>query len=997
MTTVSSETSDSRPHAADAFAAALRDAGFSGEIAADAASRLLAATDNSVYQVTPSLVLFPANGDDLQVASTVAGRAEHRAVSLVPRGGGTGTNGQALSSHVVVDTSRHTNRILHVDAAAERVRVEPGVVLAQLNAALAEHDLFFPPSTSTASRATIGGMIGTDACGKGSRAYGRTGDYVESLELLLPDGRAITCRRYAAEELAGPDQDPGVALAREVHAILAGHREAIRERFPDLNRSLTGYNLRDALGDDGSVDLARLVTGAEGTLGMIRSATLRLRRRPHHKAVVVIRYEHFDAALRDAQWLLESAPSAVETLDDRLYHLARQDSSWPRVAAAMAASSDHVGDVITNFVEFSDDTRDRLQARVDALTRRLQGRGSSFHVTFDDAEMAELWNIRSRSVGMLGRTAGNRKPVPFIEDTVVPPEHLADYIAELRALLDDHGVDYAMFGHVDVGCLHVRPALDLTVPEDKRLLRVISDQVVELLQRYHGLLWGEHGKGFRGEYTRSFFGDTLYAALGQIKAAFDPDNRMNPGKIVAPDAAAAAVTPIDGVPLRGDHDARIPGPVRGAWSKAIACNGNGVCFDWDVANTLCPSYKATRDRIHSPKGRAMLLREWLQSPGGDTTDGARRPGLRRRRRTGDDDIAHAVHDAMAGCLGCKACATQCPVHVDIPEMRARFLDAYHRRYRRPLRDYLLAGTEQMAPWMARAGGATRWLLGTRPARAGGAALGIVDAPVPARPAGLRAARGAGYEAARTWAAARDSIERASLPVAVLPDAFTAFFESRTLPAVCGLIRALGYTPIVLPYQASGKALHAHGFLDRFRRTAAGLLGELEGISETGAPVLAIEPSIGLFLRDEARAATPGRSRAAVHLLAEWLAERACPEPQPARAGSAGEPYRLLLHCTEKTATPAASQWQQAFRHAGLALETVASGCCGMAGAYGHQSEHQATSRTLYRQSWAPTVTSTRAERLLATGYSCRSQSERLGGVRPRHPAEVLAAAHARAG
>ncbi len=978
--------------AARVFADALREEAFTGEISTEVSSRLLAATDNSIYQIMPALVVFPRDGDDLDRLAAVAARPEHHTIRFSPRGGGTGTNGQSLTEHVVIDTSRHTNRILSIQLECLRATVEPGVVLAQLNSALEDADLFFPPSTSTATRVTIGGMVGTDACGKGSRVYGRTGDYIESLELLLPDGRQITCRRYSAEELDTSPDNASLALAREVRNILQGAETGIRTQFPKLSRSLTGYNLWEALGHDGSIDLARLVTGAEGTLGLVRSITVRLEHRPQHKAVVVIRYHDFDEALRDAQWLLESDPTAIETLDHRLYGLAKRDEGWHLVADAMQAddADDHA--VTTNFVEISASTSGELETRLQELAERLRERGSSHSITRDLAQMAELWNIRSRSVGMLGRTSDARKPIPFVEDTVVPPEHLADYIREFRALLDDHGVDYAMFGHVDVGCLHVRPALDMASPDDARLVRSISDEVVALVKRYRGLLWGEHGKGFRGEYTREFFGESLYPVLGRIKAAFDPNNRMNPGKIVDPIAGAQGVTAIDQAPLRGQRDARIGGTTRLAWNDAIACNGNGVCFDWSFANTICPSYKVTRDRVHSPKGRATLLREWLkQLADNDLTPSAipsRRP--RRRRASHREDFSHEVFDAMSGCLGCKACATQCPVHVDIPEMRSRFLQAYHRVYRRPLRDYALAGTEFAAAWLGRAPALGRVMLRNRGVQRCLKAFGISDAPAPASPGGLVVAKQHGYLIARSWQQAKARLASSGNCVALLPDAFTAYYENETLPAVCRLVEANGYEPVVLPYQPSGKALHVHGFMDGFRGTAGKLVSALESVLETHRPVVAIEASVGLFLRDECRGVTTGKRPLPIWLLPEWLAQHGAASA-PTTTVPSDSPYHLFLHCTEKTAVPAVGNlWAEAFQQAGLAMQTVNSGCCGMAGAYGHQSEHYERSHALYNASWAPTVNEQHPDRILATGFSCRSQTERFGGIRPRHPAVALA-------
>lgn len=961
-----------------AFAEALRAQGFAGEVLTDEASRLAVATDNSVYQVLPAMVLAPRDGEDLQRLVQVAAQAAFSGIRLTARGGGTGTNGQSLTDSVVIDTSRHMNRILAIDPEARTVRVEPGVVLGQLNAALAAHDLVFPPLISTASRATLGGMISTDACGKGSRVLGRTGDYVESLRLLLADGRAIESRRFSAAELAGAADEPALVLARQLKGQIEPVRTAIEETFPKISRSLTGYNLRDAFPADGSVDLNRLIAGGEGTLAIIQDITLRVVPRPTVKRMIVIRYGDFDAALSDAQRLLAFDPTAIETLDQRIYELARQDPNWFRTRHAMESERAPGAALVTNFVEFAGRDEAAVEARLAELADALAARGDhlGYYVSRDAAEQAALWAVRERSVGLLGRVAGARKPVPFVEDTVVPPEHLAEYIQAFRTVLDRHGVSYGMFGHVDVGCLHVRPALDMKDPADRQRLRQITEEVVVLVKRYGGLLWGEHGKGYRGEFTREFFGDRLYPVLSGVKAAFDPHNRLNPGKIVTPDPHGAGVTPIDGVPFRGELDGRIPAAARQGWEKAIECNGNGVCFDWSHVTPICPSYKVTRDRVHSPKGRAGLLREWLRRE-------AEAPA-----RPDREAFDRQVYDALHGCLGCKACAAQCPVQVDIPSLRARFLERHHQRYRRPLRDHLVARIEALAPLLARWPRLSNRLLSAAPVRGLVSRLaGLEDFPVVSPRPLERYLVQRGREVSTPAGILAAAQESGGRTVVLLQDAFTSHFDAEVAIAGFDLLRALGYDVHVLPYQPAGKAEHVRGFLGRFGATARRMLTTLEPLLAAGIPILGIEPSIVLCLRQEYQLEA-GRA-AQVQLIQEWLQERAL-DSITARAAGAPATYQLAPHCTEKTALPqVGGQWARVFAAAGLALEEVATGCCGMSGTYGHESEHQRESRALYAMSWQQPVRE-HGRRLLATGFSCRCQVERLEGVKPLHPLQVLA-------
>ncbi|MDR5865154.1 FAD-linked oxidase C-terminal domain-containing protein, partial [Halomonas campisalis] len=384
-----------------------------------------------------------------------------------------------------------------------------------------------------------------------------------------------------------------------------------------------------------------------------------------------------------------------------------------------------------NLIEFNDDDPDRLSERVAAFCRHLEADATverlGYTLAEGRAQIQKVYAMRKRAVGLLGNAKGEKRPIPFVEDTAVPPEHLADFISEFRAALDARGLAYGMFGHVDAGVLHVRPAIDMKDPAQERLIREVSDEVAALTHKYHGLLWGEHGKGLRSEYAPKFFG-ALYPSLQRVKAAFDPHNQLNPGKIATPHADGASgpgrseesiklidpgLSTIDGVPTRGQYDRTIDERAWQAHAATVYCNGNGACYNYDPDDAMCPSWKATRDRIHSPKGRASLIREWLRLQGAagvDLVEESRKKKaegawgfvrdlpkrtlntLRRRRQA---DFSHAVYDAMAGCLACKSCAGQCPVKVNVPDSRAQFLEVYHGRYLRPLRDYLIGGTEFM--------------------------------------------------------------------------------------------------------------------------------------------------------------------------------------------------------------------------------------------------------------------------------------------------------------
>ena len=1002
--------------------------GFAGELCLDYANRIVLATDNSIYQVLPQGIIYPRHTEDLLQLTRLSRQPEYRSVVLSPRGGGTGTNGQSLSDGLVVDTSRYMNNILAINVAERWARVQCGVVKEQLNAALEEYGLFFAPELSTSNRATIGGMISTDASGQGSCVYGKTRDHVLELLTVLMDGNLLHSRPLDEDEVAVAKRrsDLGGAVYRRAEAIDRDYREEIKATFPVLNRCLTGYDLAHLRTDDGRLDLNSLLCGSEGTLGFIVEAKVNLLEKPRKTALLNLHYDNFDAALRDAAAIMQTGgPSSIETIDSLVLGLARQDSVWREVAQFFPDSGAQSPSGV-NFVEYTADSETALREKMSPLLEQLEaGKApgkragdSSGNDNSDpiatlargytlarDKEVAAIWAMRKKAVGLLGNIPGEAQPTAFVEDTCVPPEHLADYCADFRRLLDAHQLQYGMFGHVDAGVLHVRPMLDMKRVEDERLVRIISDQVVALTQRYNGLLWGEHGKGMRSEYSPRVFG-SLYPLLQQIKAAFDPYHQLNTGKIATPGDSIPLLT-IDGVPTRGQRDRVIDGESRQQYPETMLCNGNGACHNWDPRDAMCPSWKATRKRIHSPKGRASLMREWLaqlNEHGGGAAQQVQRlqsasprqkllsipakamNSLRKAR--GGYDFSHEVHESMAGCLACKSCTGSCPVKVDVPELRSRFLELYYSRYLRPLKDYLLGSLENTLPVMARfprfynrvTDNTVCRILMSR-------IIGLRDMPRLSPISLEKALRTRGIETASTQSLAALTPEEKQRSVILVVDAFTRFFETRLLLDVLDLLRQLQFTPWLAPYLPSGKPLHVQGFRQAFAKTARGTSETLNALALTGIPLVGIEPSMTLIYRGEYRK-VQGVEAPKVLLIQEWLARQ-----QLAAPPDSGEKksYKLLAHCTEATnATASVKSWQTLFARLGHQLDVIPVSCCGMAGAFGHETANRDTAEAIYRLSWAEPVNNPDYDGLLvASGFSCRQQVARFGGKTLPHPLQVL--------
>ena len=972
----------------DRFLQELRHRDFSGEIRADFASRLLSSTDNSIYQILPQAVIFPKTTADIVAVFQLADQPDFQRLTFSPRGGGTGTNGQSLSTGIILDCSKYMNQILEVNLSEGWVKVQPGVLLDQLNNYLKPHGVFFAPNLAPSSRATLGGMINTDACGKGSRIYGRTSDHLLELTWVLSNGTTTSSIPVAAQDLAQlkTKSDRLGEIYRQVDEIVTSKQSLIEQQFPKMPRFLTGYNLAKVYDPERQFfDLNRILAGSEGTLAVVTEAKLKLTPIPHYKELLVIHYPCFDHALQAAQSLLAFNPAAIETIDETILNLAKQDEIYPRV-------QDFIGDArAINLVEFISEDATQLRATVEQLGQELSSNTSGNYQTSLPEEIAFLWELRKRGVGLLGNRQGARKPIAFIEDTAVPPVNLSAYIQEFKGLLNEYNLDYAMFGHVDVGCLHVRPALNLQVPKDEALIRTISDRVVALVRKYGGVMWAEHGRGFRSEYTPLFFGEELYQDLRKIKAAFDPHNRLNPGKIVTPLGSEDQVVTLE-APLRGHYDRQVPTAMQTDYDVAFSCNGNGACFNLNPDYVMCPSYKGTSERIHSPKGRASLLREWLRQLALNQEGDFDQPAniLVKFWHTltkiiGQYDYSHEVYDGLHGCLSCKACANQCPIHVDIPSLKSQFLQRYHTRYLRSPRDYLMGYIEFLTPWQGKFPAITNLVMQnplTQLLLHNG--LGIAS-PRPLSKVTVSSA----LRSRNAPICDFDSLAKAdpNNSVILLPDLFTTVYEAPLVLATYDLFTQLGLQVYVLPPLVSGKPLHVLGFLEKFETLARKNIAYLNALGQFDIPLVGIEPSMVLTYRDE-YANFEGGSTLKVKLPQEFLIQQS-DRFDPLQHDNS---YTLLGHCSEKTLAPAShQQWQQVFKSAGLQLNSIETGCCGMAGIYGYEVEHLATSKDIYQLSWGrhlPTEPQARSN-YLATGFSCRAQVQRFAGWLPLHPLQAL--------
>ncbi len=908
------------------------------QVATDLATRTVYSTDNSVYQVVPQGVALPTTPDEIaELLRDNARRAEPR--PIVARGGGTGTNGQSLTDGLMVDLKRNLGRLIELDVEGRTAVVEPGMVTGQLNDTLKAHGLFWPPHTSTLNRATVGGMISTDAAGKGSLVHGRAHRHVLRLDVLLADGTPWVAEpiTIAEAERRAAGNDSGAQLWRSLLDL-----DVTADRtfdLPELARGFSGYGV-DRLRSGDTIDPTALLCGAEGTLAIITAATLKLHPLPERPRLAVAVYASFDDALEEAVRLRETGPSAIEAFDETTLDRGRSSPAWPALGAIVG---DHQGAVL--LLEYAD------PPEVAELTATIveAGRCLEVQVTDDPADQASMWKVRADAVGLLAKVAvggpeRSARPTAFVEDCAVPVPAMPAFIRDFRQLLDDAGVVYGMFGHADVGCVHVRPALDLTHAADRERHAALTDSVTDLVHRHGGILWGEHGRGFRGERIGDILDDATLNLMRQVKTAFDPLDLLNPGKLYRP---LGVSTPIIGVAepgLRGDRDEGVPVDVRRAHDHAFSCNGNGLCQQWSAHDVMCPSYVATGDPALSPKGRADLTREWLAN------------------RQGDREFEAALVENLNHCLSCGACSGECPVAVDIPELKSQVLESIGPKG--GVAALILGRFESAARLASLAPPLARPFLGVAERL-----TGLVDLPAP-------------KDRRRSH---RRFNPRRRGEVVILPDVFTSALEPRTLDRLVDLLERLGIEASVAPFVPSGKFDHVKGNRKRFRRAAKRQQIQLRQAGWTHSTPVVIEPAVALLHRHEYPAAIEDYPSDRITTLPELLLEHVD------RIASVGDGQRVTLlgHCTERANAPdQLAAWTQVLTAAGYAVDVPKVGCCGMAGIFGHEAENQDMSHRLWELSWAEHADPADERFVVATGYSCRSQAARHGAPM-RHPIDLL--------
>ena len=948
-----------------------------GEVLFGAFDRGRYATDASFYQIMPRGVFVPTSMDDAVAAMAIA---REEGVSVLPRGGGTSQCGQTANDALVVDFSKHTSRLLDLDTRSRTCAVEPGIVLDNLNALLKPHGLWFPVDVSTSSRATIGGMVGNNSCGARSIRYGTMRDNVRAIDAVLASGEALRFEPVPRDLSGVNEKVAGLALFARMLAL--GEREAdeIAARFPKLTRRVGGYNI-DALAPNGAVNnLAHLLVGSEGTLALSTRIELALSPIPRAKAMGVCHFPAFRAAMEAAQHIVALDPTAVELIDDTMVSLARDNAVYRPIIERFVRGRP----AALLMVEFAEEEQEENLFRLKRLGELMGDLGHHWPdggvvEAIEPKLQAGINQVRRAGLNIMMSMKSAGKPVSFVEDCAVPLADLADYTERLTAIFEKHGTSGTWYAHASVGCLHVRPVLNLKLDKDVRAMRAIAEEAFEMVRGYKGSHSGEHGDGItRSEFHEKMFGPRLVHAFAEVKDAFDPTGLLNPGRVVraprmddrslmryGPNYKVADFEPV----LDWSQWTGAGGGFQGAVEM---CNNNGSCRKPQLtATVMCPSFRATRDEKHVTRGRANVLRLALSG------------------QLGPDSLtSEEMRDSLRLCVSCKACRRECPTGVDMAKMKIEVAAARAKKHGLSLRERIIAYLPRYAPYAAK----MPWLLNARDVLPGAAWM---------------SERMLGFSARRKlprWR--RDTFKGGAAEhadVLLFADCFNRYFEPENLNAAETVLSAAGYRVATAELPdgrrplCCGRTFLSAGLMEEAREEARRLIEACLPHVRRGAKIVGLEPSCLFTLRDELtvmKLGAQGQEVADSALLSEeFLADEAASERLSLPLRASEKTVFLHGHCHQKSFGAMGAVEKVLRLVPGLKVETIASSCCGMAGAFGYEAENYEVSMAMGELSLLPAVRAAPKEaHIVADGTSCRQQIGHGGGREAVHAARLLAEA-----
>ena len=941
-----------------------------GEVRFDPYTRLLYSTDASIYQMEPVGVVIPRSTADVQAVVDFAARER---IPVLPRSGGTSLAGQTVNHAIVLDFSKYLNNVLEVNADEQWARVQPGIILEQLTRQVSAHGLQYAPDPTTANRACVGGGIGNNTCGAHSVIYGKTLDHVRELDVILSDGTSAHFGALAPAELEARLSAGGLEgdIYRGVLRIAAEQQDEIGRMYAKIQRRVSGYNLDEFILDgqrrNDPVNLARMVVGSEGTLCVVTEAKVNLVPRPTMTALSVLHFRSVVEASEATMRVLGHHPSSVELIDKMVLDRCREALGQSRLLSFIEGDP---GAML--LVEFYGETEDELTAKMDSLKQDVRLAYACVNI-LDRAGQAAVWNVRKGGLGLLMSIKGDAKPIPFVEDPAVDPAVMGDFVRRFDEIVTAHGTTAGYYGHAAVGCLHIRPLISLKGQDGIDKMVSIGDAVSDLIKEFGGSMSGEHGDGIvRGVWTRKMFGDQIYNAFRELKQTWDPNDIMNPGKII--DTPPMTENLRYGSAYQPLHlETALDFSADFGYAGAVEmCNGMGACRKLD--GTMCPSFMATRDEEHSTRGRANLLRAALS---GRMPEGAEGSMTDQR-----------LHQALDLCLECKACKAECESGVDMAKLKYEFLNQYHTRHGVPLRSRLFANINSLNKLGSRYAPLSNWLAGTGLGRTMASALLGVSRERQ-QPAFAR-------QSLPEWFAGRN--HHGSAPgqygtVALYNDTFMNYNYPEIGIAAVELLERAGYDVALVNGGCCGRPMISKGLLSQAREQARDNIAALAALARQGIPIVGCEPSCLLTLRDEYPDFVDSDDARLVadnaYLIDEFLIQA---KDAGRLALSFSDVAKRVLfhgHCHQKAITGAANSVAALGMPPGYEVELINAGCCGMAGSFGFEQEHYDISMQIGGLSLFPAINAKPDWEVAVMGVSCRQQVEHGTGRRARHLVEVL--------
>jgi FAD/FMN-containing dehydrogenase/Fe-S oxidoreductase len=923
------------------------------EVRFDAVSQALYSTDASVYQIRPLGVVLPKTREHLIRIVDICRRFR---CPLTMRGGGTAQAGQSIGEGLIVDTSKYYNSVLELNLAERWVRVQPGIVLDELNAALRENGLRFAPDVSTASRATIGGMMANNSSGARSVWYGKTIDHVLEQDVVLGDGSVAHFEARSPEELASFGTGEGLEARcyRTVQRLAEECSDEIERCFPKILRRVGGYNLDEFADPAAPFNLAKLMVGSEGTLGVVLEAKLNLVALPLAKAVMAVQFHELSEALGATPLILKHRPSAVEVMDRFILDHTHLSPNLQRLRETFVEGEP--GALLC--IEFYDDTKEALPPRLAALEQDLRdsGLGYRYYKAFEPADQARIWTLREAALGLSMTMKEDSKSLSFVEDTAVAPEKLRDYIERFLALIRKHGTTAGVYAHASVGCLHVRPVVNMKTAEGIAKFEAIAHDVADLVLEFGGALSGEHGDGLvRSPFMRKMFGPVLYEAFRTIKRTFDPEGIFNPGKIV------------DGPPLtdslRFGAGYKSPNPrtffdyseYGGLGGAVEMCSGLGACRK-KTEGTMCPSYMATKEEGDVTRGRANVL------------------------RLGKDLDDQAVYNVLDLCLECRACKAECPVGVDMARFKSEFLAGYWQTYGTPLHAKMLGNVRTIAEQGSRIASLMNWASATGPVR-------FINEQV----FGIDSRRTLPALSRQTFASRVRNRASGSADILLFNDTFTNFYDPEIGIAVWDVLASTGMKVALAPNHCCGRPLISKGLLTDAREQARRNTQALYGLAAAGQKIVFCEPSCLSAVREDAPSLLRSEEQSKAQVVADacvLFEEYAAEMPLRLKPG----PSKILLHghCHQKSMGLLPAAKNLLAKIPGASVVDMDAGCCGMAGSFGYSKDHFDISRQIGERRLFPQIRAKDPSTVVvAAGTSCRHQIHDFTAQTAVHPAVLL--------